>query len=255
MSLPMPEQVKIPVQDDRGGFAPAILHIQQGDQLAKDGAVVLVSGAGGGVSGPAAPAGIYPSLAEKLATLAGVPTLRLDYRQAAGNNYCTADLLASLNYLAERLGSRRFIVVGWSFGGAPCFTAADQDSRIVGVAAIASQTDGTSGIRRLAPRPVLLMHGTKDQILSDSCSKHLFKMYGNESGERTLRLFKGDDHSLTMNAIEVERLLYDFVQKVLGMELGGGDTIGSMNQGMLGSGQESIEAVKVGGNLKNGEAP
>lgn len=63
--------VTIRVQDPLDHDAPAILHEPRSysSSEAKEAAVVLVSGAGGGVSGPA---GIYPSLADKLSLLLGI---------------------------------------------------------------------------------------------------------------------------------------------------------------------------------------
>ncbi|KAG8845973.1 hypothetical protein FRB96_002199 [Tulasnella sp. 330] len=94
----------------------------------------------------------------------------------------------------------------------------DKDDRIVGVATVASQTAHTFGISRLPPRPVLLIHGTGDNVLSHACSKRLYDMYGDDLGEKTLKLFDGDDHHLTQNAYEVEHMLFEFVQSVLELE-------------------------------------
>lgn len=168
--------------------------------------------------------------------------------------YCTADLLASLDYMHGRFGSTSFVVIGWSFGGAPCFTAADKDERIVGVATVASQTTETFGITRLAPRPVLLMHGTGDNILSHMCAKRLYEMYGDDLGEKTLKLFDGDDHGLTQNANEVERMLFEFVQSAFEMELENAEAVAIRDHDMTGDWRQRVEAMKTGGDLNNGEA-
>lgn len=69
----------------------------------------------------------------------------------------------------------------------------------------------------MSPRPLLLLHGTGDQVLSASCSQALFEMYGTE-GQRNLKLFDGDDHGLTRNAPEVEKVIFEFVARTLGFE-------------------------------------
>jgi dienelactone hydrolase len=175
--------------------------------------------------------GIYPSLSDKLCAMLRIPALRLDYRQPAQQRYCVPDVLASLDHLEHTYGVQRVVLVGWSYGGAPCFeTAAKDKSRVSGVATIASQTAHTEGIAELPPRPVLLMHGTDDGVLSPLCSEKLYDEYGRAAeargvgkhrenkGERMIRLFKGDDHGLTKHANEVEKALFEFVERALGVK-------------------------------------
>ncbi|KAL4804170.1 Alpha/Beta hydrolase protein [Aspergillus unguis] len=211
------KRVKIKVHDPLDHEAPAILHEpREHDGADVNGAaVILVSGAGGGVSGPS---GIYPSLADKLALLIGVPVIRLDYRVPASTEYCVPDMIATMNHLEQRFGSSQFFVVGWSFGGSPCFTVAAQEpDRVCGVATVASQTAGTSGVRKLSPRPLLLLHGGGDTCLSSKCSESLYEQYG-KNGYRELKIFPGDNHGLSMNASEVEGLLLVFAATALGLE-------------------------------------
>lgn len=162
--------------------------------------------------------GIYPSLADKLALLISIPCIRLDYRQPAKTDYCAADVIASFNYLSQHYNSSRFVVVGWSFGGSPCFTVAAQEpDRVRGIATVASQTANTDGVSKMRPRPLLLLHGTGDNVLSPTCSESLYQSYGGD-GQRELKLFEGDDHGLTQNAPEVEKLIFDFAARCLGFE-------------------------------------
>lgn len=58
-------------------------------------------------------------------------------------------------------------LVGWSFGGAVVITAGARSSNVVGVATVASQTYGTDSVSSLAPKSLLLLHGTGDTCLSD----------------------------------------------------------------------------------------
>lgn len=136
-------------------------------------AAVLLSGAGGGVVGPSS---IYLSIADKIASLnRGIPVLRLDYRYPARNRYCVSDILAGMDYLRKGHGINRFVLVGWSFGGAPVFTVGGSDDRVVACATVASQTAETDGIADVARKalPTLLLHGTADQTLSPRCSQNL----------------------------------------------------------------------------------
>ena len=181
--------------------------------------------------------------------------MRLDYRSPASNDFCTADVLASFNYLETHFSARKFVLVGWSFGGAPCFTvAARQPGRVAGIATVASQTAGTSGIRKIAPIPVLLMHGTGDSCLSDRCSRSLYRDYGEEGGKRELHLFEGDDHGLSGNAAGVERLMFDFAAKCLRLEGMVDEGVEEMaGRDLAGSKDERIREMGEGHDLEGGE--
>ncbi|KAJ9149330.1 Alpha/beta-hydrolase [Pleurostoma richardsiae] len=218
------EPLSIQVEDGPDGFVPGFLHmppdfVSPTPDTHHRTAAILLSGAGGGVTGPSS---IYLSMACKLATLgSGIPTLRLDYRYPARNIYCSADVRAAMDYLGDMYGLDRFVLVGWSFGGAPVFTVGGADRRVAGCATVASQTAEAGGIRSMAPRPVLLLHGTGDRTLGHSCSERLYGMYGGSSqgGSRRLRLFEGDDHALSRNAREVERMLCEFVAECAGVRV------------------------------------
>ncbi|KAL5045598.1 hypothetical protein BDW71DRAFT_198105 [Aspergillus fruticulosus] len=247
--------ISIPVHDPLDHEAPAILHSPRDYDRAeaRNAAVILISGAGGGVSGPS---GIYPSLADKLAILLGIPTIRLDYRVPARTEHCVPDIAATMDYLRDHHGSTRFVVVGWSFGGAPCFTVAAQEpERVVGVATIASQTAQTSGVRKLSPRPLLLLHGSGDTCLSSRCSESLYQQYGDDpSGSREIKIFKGDNHGLSKNAPEAEGLLIVFAARVLGVEEE--LTVASAKiaeQDWVGSEEERVKEMVEGHDFDGGE--
>jgi dipeptidyl aminopeptidase/acylaminoacyl peptidase len=181
--------------------------------------------------------------------------LRLDYREPAQTTYCSTDVIAALDYLAEKYRSSKFVLVGWSFGGSPCFTvAAKEPERVWGVATIASQTAKTEGVAMLSPRPLLLLHGTNDTCLSPACSENLYRAYGS-GGKRDLRMFEGDDHGLSRNAVKVEKTLFDFVAETLGFGamLQDASTEISAGQDLAGSRLERIEEMRAGHDLEGGE--
>lgn len=213
-------------------------------------AAILLSGASGGVVGPSS---IYLSIADKLASLnRGIPVLRLDYRYPARNRHCVPDVLAAMNYLRNGYAVSRFVLVGWSYGGAPVFTVGGQDNRVVGCATIASQTAETDGISQVARKgiPVLLMHGTEDQRLGASCSESLRDRYKRHSsgGDVQLKLFDGDDHSLSNNSLRAEELLCDFIMKQEGEEIGETEQKYVVQKPLLGE-QEKVEKMKKAGDL------
>ncbi|KAJ5641474.1 hypothetical protein N7490_005474 [Penicillium lividum] len=251
-------KVNIKVSDPQGHYTPAIIHeppiiyqSQSYNQFDKrTSAVVLVSGAGGGVSGPG---GIYPSLADKIALLLSIPCIRLDYRTPAEKGPCIADIHAALDHLHEKYGAQKFLLVGWSFTG-PCFSVAAQEpTRVLGVVAIASQIAGTEGIKELSPRPLLLLHGEDDKVLASSCSETLFHQYG-DRGNRRIRLFPGDDHGLTRNAALVERKIFVFAARCLALEgIVDGDVLEQAGMDLVGGREERVKEMELGRDLENGE--
>ncbi|KAK4150688.1 Alpha/Beta hydrolase protein [Chaetomidium leptoderma] len=230
------EPLSIDVDDAQGGFVPAFLHLPPDiftNPLSSSStagprpqttlpphhhrtAAILLSGAGGGVTGPSS---IYLSLACKLATLGrGIPSLRLDYRYPSHTEACVNDAKAGMAYLRDMYGLDRFVLIGWSFGGAVVFTAAAEDARVVGCATVASQTADAEGIKRLPPRPVLLLHGSGDNTVPVGCSQRLWHMYGD--GDRMMQVFEGDNHSLGKNAELAEEMLCEFVATCAGVRVG-----------------------------------
>lgn len=250
------EQIRIEVPDNAPNtFVPGFIHLPPAftapppAQYHHRTAAILLSGAGGGVTGPSS---IYLSLASKLASLpVGIPTLRLDFRYPARNRPCCADVRAAMSYLQDLYGLERFVLVGWSFGGAPVFTVAGEDERVVGCATVASQTAEAEGIRRLPPRPVLLMHGTGDRTLSDRCSRRLWEMYGDQ-GERRLELFEGDDHALSRHAREAEGMLIEFIAGCAGVGVGEEERKGVVDVEVVEDG-ERRGLMEMGGDLRGGE--
>ncbi|KXX82525.1 Uncharacterized protein YfhR [Madurella mycetomatis] len=252
------EPLSIDVDDSLNGFVPGFLHLPPDFTTSPSApllphhhrtAAILLSGAGGGVTGPSS---IYLSLACKLATLGrGIPTLRLDYRFPSRTAPCVADARAGMGYLRDMYGLDRFVLVGWSFGGAVVFTAAGEDERVIGCATVASQTVGTEGIRKVAPRPVLLMHGTADHTLSDECSKRLYEMYGGDGNGR-LELFDGDNHALSRNAEKAEEMLCEFVAGCAGVRIAEGEREKVVDVELIDD-RERHELMERGGDLREPE--
>lgn len=262
--------LSIEVADDRGGAVQGFLHLPADFHPAPPSspspspsttiatttpppaptAAVLLSGAGGGVVGPSS---MYLSLASKLPRLGpGIAVLRLDYRFPARDRLCGADVAAALDVLQRRYGLARFVLVGWSFGGAPAFAVGGADARVVGCAAVASQTAGTEGIGKMSPRPVLLLHGRADRMLGPACSERLYAMYG-AGGDRQVVFFEGDDHALTRNAGRAEEMLCEFVLKCAEVGIGEEERRGVVEREVV-KGEERVEAMKRGGDLRGGES-
>ena len=243
--------MSIKVEDGPGGAVPGFLHLPPTASATpvSNTAAILLSGAGGGIVGPSS---IYLSLSDKLASLKQpVPALRLDYRYPARNKYCVRDVLSAMDELEGSYGIKSFVLVGWSFGGAPVFTVGGSDKRIVGCATVASQTAETEGIRTLSPKPLLLLHGTGDRTLSKSCSESLYERYGSK-GDRYLHLFPNDDHALTRNSLEAEQLIGGFILKCAGIKAVGADE--EVLAKKLVKDDEKVELMEKGGDLRRNES-
>jgi alpha/beta superfamily hydrolase len=198
----MPNTMQIEIATPRG-VVRGVYHDAEGALSA----VVMVSGAFGGVAGPS---GAYPALAGRLQA-AEIAALRLDYREPGNMNECVYDLDAGLDELRRR-GVERFALVGWSFGGAVVISSGVTHSDVIGVATLASQTAGTAAVSRLAPRSLLLLHGTADRVLPDVCSRYLYE----EAAEpKRLILFEGDGHEFSRSHVEVVATLFDWVVGLL----------------------------------------
>ncbi|UOQ65173.1 alpha/beta hydrolase [Hymenobacter volaticus] len=153
-------------------------------------AVVWVGGSGGGLDGPAW--GMYPRLAGHLAAQ-GIASLRLHYRKPNYLEDCVVDTLLGVQYLVRQLGYRAVALVGHSFGGAVVISAGALSDEVVAVVAMSSQTYGTDLAPRVSPRPLLVLHGTADEILSDACSKSI---YNRAQEPKEILLYPGCRHGL-----------------------------------------------------------
>ncbi|CAI4214158.1 unnamed protein product [Parascedosporium putredinis] len=172
--------------------------------------------------------------------------------QARHPGYCVEDVRAAMAFLRDMYGIERFILVGWSFGGAPVFTVSGADDEygrsVIACATVASQTAETKGIRHLAPRPLLLLHGTADRTLSPRCSQQLYYAYG-EEGDRKIHLFEGDNHALMQNPMEAEEMLCEFIARCAGLKIKAADKVEVVEQKLV-ENDERDWLMTQGGDLR-----
>lgn len=173
------------------------------------GAVVWVGGAGGGFDGPAW--GLYPRLARQLAG-DRIASLRLHYRYPNHLEDCVLDTLMGALYLHQEMAPR-IALVGHSFGGAVVITAGSLSEEVVAVVAMSSQTYGTTRAPDVSPRPLLLMHGTADEVLPDRCSREI---YARAREPKQMLLYPGCRHGLDECRDEVDRDLLAFLREAVG---------------------------------------
>lgn len=85
----------------------------------------------------------------------------------------------------------RAALVGHSFGGAVAINAGTLAPMVTTVIAVSSQLFGAHVVAELAPRPLLLLHGTADTILPHECSERIYDL---AQEPKTLKLFPGVGH-------------------------------------------------------------
>ncbi len=175
---------------------------------AGEAAVLWVGGAGGGLFGPAG--GMYPRLAGQLVG-DHIASLRLDYRFPNHLEKCALDTLLGVDYLGTR-GRTRVALVGHSFGGAVVITAGAQSEAVVAVAALSSQTYDTTLADGIAPRSLLLMHGTNDPVLPDYCARDIYSRAGEP---KKILLYPGCGHGLDECREQVDHDLLQWPRQVL----------------------------------------
>ncbi|HEU4754035.1 MAG TPA: alpha/beta hydrolase [Armatimonadota bacterium] len=151
--------------------------------------VVWVGGAGGGLDGPAR--GLYPEACRRLQRQ-GIAGLRLHYRMPNYLEDCVLDTLLGAEFLAGE-GAAVCGLVGHSFGGAVVISAGALSERVGAIIPMSTQTYGTGLAPRVAPRPMLLVHGTADEVLPPSCSEQVYARAGEP---KELVLYPGARHGL-----------------------------------------------------------
>jgi pimeloyl-ACP methyl ester carboxylesterase len=137
--------------------------------------VVLMSGgAMGGLLGPAE--GLYHDLGMAFSAL-GIGTIRIGYRRPNDLDRCVMDVAAAAD-IAGRVGARRFVAVGHSFGGAVAInTGIALGRHAAGVVTLATQSAGCEHADLLAC-PLLLVHGEGDELLPPMASEMVRMIVG-----------------------------------------------------------------------------
>jgi len=173
--------------------------------------VVMCGGAMGGLLGPGN--GLYHALGETFAA-EGIGTIRVGYRRPNDLPACVLDLAAATD-LAHRNGGRRFVLVGHSFGGAVAVNAGIAlRAMTAGVVTLSTQSAGCESASALQ-RPLLLLHGDRDELLPVMASQAVQALAG--SGE--LEVLPGAGHLLTEAADHLRDRLHRWIPDVFARPL------------------------------------
>ncbi|HLF08776.1 MAG TPA: alpha/beta hydrolase [Dehalococcoidia bacterium] len=199
-----PGTYRVALETTRGPIA-CLFYPSEGEV----GAVVWVGGASGGLGGPAS---LYAEVARALVP-AGVTSVRIAYRQPNVFAECVLDALAAFSFLSA-IGAQAVCIVGHSFGGAVAIKAGVLGGALVrGVVAMASQLSGAEDADSLSPRPLLLVHGTRDTVLAPRASEMI---YGRAKEPKQLVLYPGAGHGLQECGDELAALLTDWLAGQVG---------------------------------------
>jgi alpha/beta superfamily hydrolase len=182
------------------GVIPIIMHAAENASRA----VVCVSGAIGGFDGPAM---LYARLG-LIFPRVGLAVARINYREPNEFDECLLDTLAALTFL-KGMKHERAALIGHSFGGAVAINAGTISPVVTTVVAVSSQLAGAQMVGELAPKPLLLIHGTADTVLPDQCSRMLYERAGEP---RMLKLFEGADHRLNGRGDELLTLVQEWIE-------------------------------------------
>jgi alpha-beta hydrolase superfamily lysophospholipase len=185
--------------DTSRGIIPILLH----EVKDKGRAVACVSGALGGFDGPAR---LYARLGDALPSQ-GIAVARVNYRLPNDFDECLLDALAGLSFL-KGIGYERLALIGHSFGGAVAINAGTLNAAVTTVVALSSQLAGAHVVGDLAPRPLLLVHGTADAILPHRSSEMIYERAGEP---RELMLFEDADHRFSDRGDELFALVSEWL--------------------------------------------
>jgi alpha/beta superfamily hydrolase len=181
----------------------------------KTGCAVFLSGAGGGVKGPANE--VYIRLARELVA-DGITSVRVQYREPGEFEECVLDALAACSFL-KGIGAEQVVIIGHSFGGAVAVKAGELAPISTAVVGMSSQRYGTHEVGRLG-KPLLLIHGSRDEVLDQAASQDIFDR---AEEPKQLVLLADAGHGLSEVAEEVYDLLKAFITAHATNDGSGGD--------------------------------
>ena len=192
------------VLDTTRGQILGILHPVEGGTTA----VICVGGAMGGLDGPAD--SLYARL-PLLLTPAKVTVLRLEYRKPNEFEECVLDALAGCSFM-KGIGATDLLLVGHSFGGAVVIKAGELADSVRGVVSMSPQLYGTRQVENLN-KPLLLVHGMSDSILSHEASEDIYRR---ALEPKRIVLYAEAGHSLIQAKERIDELLADWIPARLG---------------------------------------
>ena len=202
---PLAEDVyEVTLQSNRG-LCQAILTVAQG----KPGVVLWIPGQGENLNGPAG--GVYAELAPELKA-ADISSLRMGYRDPSSLEESALDVFIWLCFL-KGVGAKQAVLVGNALGATAAIPVAIIDPMVQALAVISSQEEGTEMIGKIAPKPILIMHGEKDPRVPVDMARIIYQR-ANEPKE--LIIYPEGEFTLYPCRQEVQEKLGDWTVEQLG---------------------------------------
>ena len=103
-------------------------------------------------------------------------------------------LLSALTAL-RRQGVERTALIGWRMGAALAIAAGSASDSVTGVAALAADPSTADLVAEVAPRRLLLMHGSADTVVSSAVSRLLYARAGDP---KELVIYPGERHDFSV---------------------------------------------------------
>ena len=104
---------------------------------------------------------------------------------------CLLSMLISL----RRQGVERVALIGWHTGGSLAIAAGSVSDSVTGVAALAPDSSAADMVADVAPRRLLLLHGSADAVAPAAISRLLYARAGDP---RELVVFPGERHDFSV---------------------------------------------------------
>jgi hypothetical protein len=103
-------------------------------------------------------------------------------------------LLSALTAL-RRQGVERMALIGWHSGAALAIAAGSACESVTGVAALAPDPSTADLVAEIAPRRLLLMHGSADHVVSAAISRLL---YARAADPKEIVIYPGERHDFSV---------------------------------------------------------
>lgn len=200
-----------------GAFRPLVLDTTLGSLEARlyeapggTAAILWLGDAKGGFDSPAGD--LYDRLAERFQAF-GVISLRLQYRNPTDHAQMGLDAMVGA-FLLQQQGVQRLVVVGHGMGALGAVQAGVNFPFVTAVAILAPHPIAAEGVDRLSPTPLLVLHGTEDNLIATSSSRALLDRAGEP---KRIYYYQKAGHDLNEAAEAVTEDLSDWLKDQLAL--------------------------------------
>jgi len=158
--------------------------------------------------------------AAKAAIMAGLPTLRFNFRgvgtsegEHAGGDGERDDVRTAIDWITMRFPSRPVVMIGYSFGAAVGLAVGAADPRVLALAGIGVPAGiWDMAYLRNVSKPVLFVQGTRDVFGQRDSLEPLFNSL---AGSKQLRWIDGADHSFNGHLDELQEAVRAFLAEIV----------------------------------------